>query len=220
MAIQLQNTSQAIANNGVKMLVYGHAGVGKTTLAGTWKEEETIILANKNIDVIEIRNIEQLREAFLLLNSPHGQKWSLVVLDSISEIAEVCLAEELGKTPDGRKAYGELSKIIISLIRAFRDLSGKHVLLIAKIERAKDESTGAMLYRASAPGQKLPADLPYLVDVVMALRCERNAETHQVTRLLQSSPADGYEAKDRSRMLNQYEEPNLTNIISKIMQRS
>jgi hypothetical protein len=100
------------------------------------------------------------------------------------------------------------------LIRAFRDLPGKHVYFSAKMEKTQDEM-GRLLYYPSLPGNKVGQQLPYFFDEVLALRVERDSEGATQRALMCES--DGlWLAKDRSGKLSPWEEPNLGVIISKI----
>ena len=109
-----------------------------------------------------------------LLKDDH---YKTVALDSATEIAEQCLFEELKKSgKDPRKAYGELIQKMSSLIRLFRDLPGKDVIMTAKIERIADDSS-RLLYSPAMPGAKLGAALPYWFDLVCPLRVEKDRES-------------------------------------------
>lgn len=222
--IRLTSTSEAAKNNGVKSLVYSQAGGGKTTLAKTFDVPTVVIsceagllsLADVNIPVIEVASMNDMFEAYdLLANKPEGQHFKAIVIDSISEIAEVLLAEEKKTSKDARAAYGNTSERMMDLLRAFRDLRGRHVLFIAKLEKVKDEMSGAFMYGPTMPGQRLGQAIPYLVDEVFALRVEKNEEG-QTVRFLQTAPDFQWQAKDRSGRLAQYEAPDMAAVIRKI----
>ena len=223
MAIQLKSTSQA-ALDGIKCLVHGPAGAGKTTLCSTTGEPTIIISAEAgllslrkfDIPVIEVKSLDQLYEAYEYVAGPDGAKFSWVCLDSISEIAEVVLNHEKKNSKDPRQAYGSLAEKMTDLIRAFRDLPGKNVLFLCKQEKVKDEQSGALLYSPSMPGNQLKNGLSYFFDEVMAIRVEKDAEGNP-TRWLQTSRDFNYEAKDRSGSLDMFEPPDLAAIASKVI---
>lgn len=220
MAIQLKNTADVSAN-GVKMLVYGQAGSGKTTLAASMPkpliisaEGGLLSIQGAALPYIEVSNMTELMQAYEYVASDAGNGFQSVVLDSISEIGEVVLIHEKSINKDGRAAYGEMAAQMTSIIRAFRDLPNKHVLMIAKVEKAQDES-GRILYSPSMPGAKVGQSLPYFFDEVLALRVEKDAEGVAQRALMCDS--DGiWLAKDRSGKLEPWEAPDLGALIAKI----
>ena len=98
MAITLKRTG-AIARDGVKLLVYGQAGAGKTSLIPTLPNPVTLSaeggllsVAGADLPYLEICNMNDLREALAWLQS--DRDFQSVAIDSISEIAEVVLNAE------------------------------------------------------------------------------------------------------------------------------
>jgi hypothetical protein len=160
--------------------------------------------------------MDDLKEAYQwLTESEEAAQFKSVALDSISEIAEVVLTAEKKIAKDPRQAYGALQDQMQMIIRAFRDLPGKHVYFSAKMEKAQDE-TGRILYAPSMPGNKLAQQLPYFFDEVLALRVEKDAEG--VPRRALMCASDGlWSAKDRSGRLDAWEPADLGEVIGKIM---
>ncbi len=220
MAIKIKNTADVSAN-GVKILVYGQAGAGKTTMAATMPkpiiisaEGGLLSIQAANLPYIEVNSMATLMEAYEYVASAAGAEFESVVLDSISEIGEVVLIHEKSINKDGRAAYGEMAVQMTSIVRAFRDLPGKHVLMTAKVEKAQDES-GRILYSPSMPGAKVGQALPYFFDEVLALRVEKDADGTAQRALMCDS--DGiWLAKDRSGKLDVWEAPDAGAIIAKI----
>jgi hypothetical protein len=222
MAIKLQSTREAARAGGVKLLVYGQAGAGKTSMIRTLPspvilsaEAGLLSLAGADLPFIEITNVGALREAYdWLASSAEAQQFQSVALDSISEIAEVILVAEKAAAKDPRQAYGAMQELLASIIRQFRDLPGRHVYMSAKLEKATDEM-GRVLYAPSMPGNKTGQALPYFFDEVLALRVERDADGAPQRALMCHS--DGlWQAKDRSGALDPWEVPDLGAIIRKI----
>jgi phage nucleotide-binding protein len=219
-AIRLQTTKD-IAVLGVKLLVYGAAGAGKTTLVKTLPkpivlsaEAGLLSLSDEDIPYIEISSVSDLQEAYNWLISEEGSEYQTICLDSISEIAEVVLGYEKKNSKDPRQAYGAMQEQVTDLIRAFRDITGKHVYFSAKLEKTQDEM-GRILYTPSMPGNKTGQQLPYFFDEVLALRVEKNNEGI-TERALQCDSDGTWTAKDRSGKLDPWEAPDLGLIISKI----
>ena len=221
MAINLKST-KGIHANGVKMLVYGQAGAGKTTLIKTLPapvilsaEGGLLSLQGDELPYIEISDMATMGEAYRwLMESEESKQFASVALDSISEIAEVVLATEKKVAKDPRQAYGAMQEQMSELIRNFRDIPGRHVYFSAKVEKAQDEM-GRILYYPSMPGNKMGQSLPYFFDEVLALRVEKDADGKAV-RAIMTAPDGIWEAKDRSGRLDTWETPDLGNVIQKI----
>lgn len=220
MAINLKSTNTVSASN-LKLLVYGQAGAGKTSLIPTLPnpvilsaEGGLLSISGHDIPFIEVTDMDTLREAYSwLLNSDEAKQFDSVALDSISEIAEVCLSKEKSIAKDPRQAYGEMQTTMAELIRSFRDLP-KNVMMTAKLEKAQDEM-GRMMYSPSMPGNKTGQSLPYFFDLMLALRVEKDDEGISQRGLMCDS--DGlWQAKDRSGKLDAWEAPNLGVILEKL----
>jgi len=221
MAISVKRTSDVHAD-GVKILVYGQAGAGKTSLIPTLPspivlsaEGGLLSIAGANVPYIEIASAADLMEAYQwLTESAEAIQFQSVALDSISEIAEVVLNAEKKATKDPRQAYGAMQEQMSDIVRAFRDLPGRNVFFSAKLEKSQDEM-GRILYAPSMPGNKSGQSLPYFFDEVLALRVEKDGEGNTQRALMCDS--DGlWAAKDRSGKLATWEAPDLGAIIAKI----
>lgn len=222
MALHFTTTDQS-ALNGVKVLVHGPSGIGKTRLCATAPkpiilsaESGLLSLREFKIPVMEINTVEDLIEAHQwFLTNPHAKQFETVCLDSISEMGEKVLANAKKQVKDPRQAYGELIDKMTATVKAFRDLDGFNVYMAAKTEGVKDEISGAVLWGPSMPGTKMGPALPYLFDEVFAFRKNKTQQGVEYT-YLQTSRDLQYEAKDRSGSLDLMEEPNLTKIFNKI----
>jgi len=221
MAIQLQSTKN-VANNGVKMLVYGYAGTGKTKLIQTLPspiilsaEGGLLSISDMDLPFIEIKSIQDLKEAYKwIIESDEAKQFQSVALDSVSEIAETVLNNEKKINKDPRAAYGSLQEQMTDIIRVFRDLPAKNVYFTAKCEKSQDEA-GRILYAPSMPGAKLGQQLPYFFDEVLALRVEKDGDGVPQRALMCES--DGlWQAKDRSGCLSTWEAADLGAIIAKM----
>lgn len=284
MAIKIKSISEVIHDSGLKILIHGPAGSGKTVLAATTNEPTLIISAESGLlslnqdkeelikkgskdfapehcSVIEISTIGELAniyESLLEMNSikieleepeieqnkadeppinntfkialppdsnvkavipekeePKMPNFKWIILDSITEIAEVVLAEELEKCKDGRKAYGELFNRMTKIMKRFRDLPNYHVVMIAKQQRIVDDITSLTFYLPAMPGNKLAYNIAYLFDEVFCLRLAKDDNGNPV-HYIQATRDGQYEAKDRSGKLSQQEAPSLKAIHNKI----
>jgi hypothetical protein len=232
-------TSQSVATGGVKMLVHGESGAGKTLLAATLPrplivsaESGLLSLSRKNIErvygvntpgvtydipVAHITSKAQFIEVYHYLFNPVNrarEMFSSVAVDSASEIAELLLYSAKSLNKDGRAAYGVMTDEMVQLMKLFRDLAGYNVYMSAKSEMAKD-SDGLFRLSPMMPGQKVGPSLPYLFDEVFYLGVARTPEGKKYRYLL-TDKDERHAAKDRSGMLDEYEQPFLYNIINKI----
>jgi hypothetical protein len=237
MPLQFSTASEESLANGVKVLVYGGSGVGKTVLTATLPspvlisaESGALSLREANLrrlfpddqsicynmPMITVRTVDDLRDAHLwCLQSAEARQFESVSLDSISEIGEVVLNNAKRQVKDPRQAYGELIEKMETLIRCFRDLPNKNVLISAKMEPTKDELTGVIRYGPSMPGAKLGPKLSYFFDEVFRLGINKDQQGQEF-RFLQTQPDLQYEAKDRSGALLTVEVPHLGYLFRKI----
>lgn len=233
MGINIKSVEEAIQDNGLKILVHGPAGVGKTVFCATAGKPTLLISAEsgllsikgaietgllpkevaKLVKVVEIKTLEDLKDVYEMLRADHICDW--IALDSISEIAEVVLAHEKEHSKDARQAYGNLSEEMSKILRKFRDLPKYNVVMSCKQQRLVDGDTDRTIYMPSLPGAKLAQSIPYLFDEVFALRVEKDDEGNDY-RIVQTTRDVRYEAKDRSGKLDTFEAPSLYHIEKKI----
>ena len=209
---------------GLKVLVHGFAGAGKTRLcATTGVPEETLIISAEAgllslrqvaIPTVTVRTLAELQNIYRwLMQERPAYKW--LCLDSLSEIAEVVLANEKAQSKDPRQAYGALQDRMLALVKGFRDLPGYHVVMTCKSERVKDDGSGGFLITPLLPGQKLAQHIPYLFDEVLYLRIFQEVDADGQTtiiRALQTQRDAQIEAKDRSGALPLYMQPDLAEL--------
>lgn len=231
-------TTYGYGVNNVSALVYGEAGSGKTTLAATTGDPaRTLVLAAEpgllplrrvGVRFVEIDTPEKLGEVLDWLEGYARQgkqlraRWSWVILDSITEIAERVLKAMLsrpsksGDKGHGMAAYGDTQAIMLDAIDRVRALP-THTLCVAQLERIEDV-TGGLVFGPAFPGKKLGPKSPYKFDLVLAMRLAR--EGTQVLRWLQTAADGTYAAKDRSGALDPSEPADLAHIAAKIIASS
>lgn len=203
----------------IKGLVYGPPGIGKTVLLSTAPkpiiisaEGGLLSLAKKDIAVIEVNSLNDVREAYKLIRA---SEFETIGIDSLSELAEIVVAEYKKEEKDPRRAYGRMADEMIELTRRFRDLPERHVIFTSKIVKEKDEDTGIISYEPMMPGKAFGIQLPYFFDLILCMRAGKDDDGNMI-RYCQTQPDMRYTAKDRSGNLNSKEEPNLTLIFEKM----
>lgn len=235
MALKFSTTEEQSVSNGVKFLVHAPAGYGKTDLIRTMPNALVLSAENGllslsqenqmrrygnyiNIPVIIIETYADMLEAYQFCKSSAHAKDYNPCLDSISEIAERVLEHAKRSAKDPRQAYGEMGGKVVSLIKDFRDLPGKHVYFSAKQDRDKDQN-GMLLYGPSMPGKALMTgnlNISHFFDEVFALDISPADAQGQTYRYLRTKPNIQFSAKDRSGALLEIEKPDLGYIIEKI----
>ena len=221
MAIKITST-KGYGTGGVKALIYGDSEVGKTFLCSTAPapiiiSAEALLLPLRDLDIpiIEVTKIAEVFEALEFFSvSQEAKKYKTVCLDSITEIAEICLSQYKEEEKDPRNAYGRLADDIFKLLRRFRDLENINVCFNAKMVKSED-NLGAITYRPHMPGKLLSTGVPYLFNEMFAMRLGR-LKDGTLYRYLQTSDDMMYLGKDKSGKLNAIEEPNLAKIFNKI----
>jgi len=224
MALNFTTTDKAAQLNGVKVLVYGGAGTGKTVLTSTAPtpflisaEGGELSLRSIAMPMAKVANVDDLRDIYAWCErSNEAKQFQTICIDSLSEIAEVVLNNAKRQVKDSRQAYGELIEKMETTIRMFRDLPGRNIYMSAKMEPTKDELTGVIKYAPAMPGNKLGPKLPYFFDEVFRLGINKTTQGESY-RFLQTQPDLQYEAKDRSGALAPVEQPHLTHIFNKIL---
>jgi hypothetical protein len=219
--IQVHHTSEIKLNYGVKVCLFGASGIGKTRLLATAPhplilsaESGLLSLRKEKIAYIDVSTYKQLTEAYQwVMQSVEAKKFQTFGLDSLSEIAETVLAEELKKTNDPRRAYGQMQQQMYPLIRNFRDIPGKHVVMVAK-EMLTDVGM-AKCACPIMPSEKLQAQLPYFFDLLMHMFVGSDPTSGKSYIGIHTSSSVNWLAKDRSGTLDLIEYPDLENIFKK-----
>ena len=219
---QIQNTRDVKTHNGIKVMVYGLAGSGKTRLLATAPkpiivsaEQGLLSLSNQDVPFIQIKQgpnekpaLEQLKE--IRMQIYNDKRFWTACLDSASEIAEVCLRDMMARNKDPRKAYGDMAQEVLAEVRMWRDFPQRHIVFIMKQGRIKDEQTGGILNGPLMPGNQLDQHMPYMFDELFQL------VTMGGNSGLRTRRDNLNEAKDRSGKLDEWERPDLTYIFNKI----
>lgn len=233
--MEIRTTSESVPGP-VRMAVYGLSGAGKTLLAASapaplimslekgllslsptniakvYGEGQTWV--TYNVPYIEISSVQQLKDLFAWLQTPAAHIYKTIFIDSLSDAAEVVLADALANPAikDPRQAYGVLGQDVLGLIRAFRDLpTHHHIVFLCKAEKFTDDVTGSTQIGMKFPGKMLQSGAPYLLDEVFALEISQNGQ-----RQLRTKANWQYQCKDRSGKLDELEYPSISHILAKM----
>ena len=137
---QIREADTAIALSGVKAIVYGESGAGKTLLCSTLPAALLInaeggLLSLKsdnvrrvygdqaltpNVPVISVSSLKDVHEVYQWLStSGDSYHYGSIYIDSLSEIAELVLEDAKTKNRDLRMSYADCMNRMLHLIRQF-----------------------------------------------------------------------------------------------------
>lgn len=222
-ASQLKPASQLAQKFGVKALAYGGPGTGKTPLINTAPrpvlcvvEPGMLSMRTSNVPAWEAYDANRIDEFFKwLFNSNEARNFDTVGIDSISQLAEIILTEELKRNKDGRKAYGEMSRRVMEIVNALYYLPQKHIYLIGK--QATVEEGGVQKRRPFFPGQDLNVKIPHMYDEILHIGLNNIPGMPKAVIAVRAQETFDIMARDRSGMLAELEPPDLSAIFNKCM---
>lgn len=200
----------------IKAVIYGAAGVGKTTFAATAPkpvfasaEGGLLSIADKNPDYTDIKSLKDLVDLLHYLKT-EKHDYETVIIDSITEINDI-IKNEIEKR-SGRSMqlqdWGELSKKIKNILRSFRDLP-MHVIFIAQEHNDMDESRINKI--VPSLNGKAATEIAYFMDIVSYISLEADG-----TRKITTSPSKLLLTKDRSRLIPDSLDTDITDWIDNI----
>lgn len=223
--MDLYCTSQLSQTEGIKALIYGQAGIGKTSLIPTC-EAPIIISAEKGLESISNHQIPyfivnswaDFINALHYLYSNQGQ-FKTIVVDSLSQISSMLFNEQKrvcltrSGAPDTLAAYrvvGEMMREVIDLW--FRQyLAQYHIVAFAKLDKTEDD-TQKIMYAPLFVGKATGLEAVHAFDLVGAMRQKPDKSRYIMTE------SDGmWQAKHRSPYpIGGEHEPHIANLFNKI----
>lgn len=220
-------------NFGVKAIVYGPAGTGKTPILNTAPrpvllatEAGLLSMRGSSIPTYEAYTSQRVDEFFKwFFNSTETKNFDTLGIDSGSQMADIYLnaamqgTSKQGNKKHGMAAYGEMATNTMEHLRTLYYTRYKHVYLICKEEIADVEYQS--LRRPYFPGKVLPIDVPHLYDFIIRL-----ARTQAIPGMpgehlaFQCNGNMNVMARNRTGNLNDFEEPHFGKLVEKAMNAS
>lgn len=234
---QLKPASQLARRYGVKSVVFGAPGSGKTPLMNTAPRPVLLVtepgmlsMRGSNIPAWEAYSAPLIVEFFdWFMKSREASNFDTLGIDSISNIAEIILAEELSKVKHGMKAYGNMSERTMKIANDLFYMPQKHIVMIAKqalVENGRQTilQNGEVTYepimqkRPFFPGKDLNVKVPHLFDNVLHLGEAMVPGQPKPVRALRTKEIPEVFARDRLGNLAELEPPDLSSLFAKAMQ--
>lgn len=223
--VVLRPASEVAKGFGVKALIHGGPGVGKTPVLLTAPqvvicaiEPGLLSIRNSNVPVCVADTPARIEDFHRwVMQSAEARQFKTIAFDSGSEMAETFLREELakksssGKKVDGKAAYGEMGRRTLAVLRDMYYLRGPHVVVLCK-QQAKDGD----LRKPYFPGDMLNIAIPHLYDEILSCEYIQRADTVGVVRAFRTLTDGLTRARDRSGVLDEFEPANLAHIFNKI----
>ncbi len=216
-------------NFGVKAIIFGPAGTGKTPILNTATrpvllatEAGLLSMRGSKIPTYEAYTSQRIDEFFKwFFNSTETKSFDTLGIDSGSQMADVYLNAALsgtskqGNKKHGMAAYGEMATNTMEHLRTLFYTRYKHVYLICKEEIADVEFQS--LRRPYFPGKVLNVDVPYLYDFI--IRLAKQNVPGQVGEVLAFQCVGNMNvlARNRTGNLNEFEPPNFGALVQKAM---
>lgn len=228
MALNFGNTASESMQHGIKGVVYGESGVGKTALAATCEapfiinsDKGLLTLRQFNIPTATINNDKDLSDIKTwIANSQEARQFRTFFFDGISSITDVMLFDALRTgRKDNRLAYADAGRDMTELLIWARDFAGPHIMFTAEVDYVRDKLGGVMRIQPRVPGKGLAPTIAYKFDFIAYMSAQLNPVTQQVDRLLQLQPDDQKVAKARvgfNTSIGPYERAHLGNLFNKI----
>lgn len=218
---------------GVKSIIYGRAGTGKTPIINTAPRPLLLAcepglksMSTSNVPTWEAHDIKRIDEFFeWFFKSSEVNNFDTLAIDSGSQVAEIVLTDMLAKYKDGRQVYGELSKKVCTWFNDLFFFPNKHIIVICK-EGKEEKGTNMTnvngnvqveqltLLRPYFPGNDLNIKIPHQYDEIFHIDHRQVPGVGLVPAIL-TKGTDKIYARDRSGKLDAIERPDWGHIIKK-----
>lgn len=214
---------------GVKAIVYGPPGSGKTPICAETAPRAVVCMTEpgflsmrkSNVLTWPAFNPDKFDEFIAWgTTSAEAKNFDTFVFDSISQACEAKVDRELGGTTKGGneqhglRAYGVMARWAMDHLFKLYFLPEKHIILVAKLQNF--EQGGGFYRRPYFPGKELPVRVPHLFDLVMCLgNWNIPGVVPSPTKAFRCHEQFDLMARDRSGNLLEYEPPNMGIVINK-----
>ena len=207
---------------GVKSVIFGPPGTGKTPLVNTAPrpvllacEPGLLSMRGSQVPTFDAYTSARINEFWSwFFTSTETKNYDTIAVDSVSHMCQVYLDDALKRIKHGMQAYGDMATKVMGILNQLYFMERKHTYLICKQEFINID--GFNVRRPYFPGKQLPVDVPHMFDEILhlckapipgvgeqlAFRCQGSIDTI---------------ARDRTGRLDEFEPPNFSLIVKKCM---
>lgn len=215
-----------VSKSGVKILIYGGAGTGKTRAAVTAPkplvvavENGLLSIQNENVPVFDCRGkngLAAFAQFIQWVQSPESRQFETIIIDSWSELATQLLNSEIPKCKDPRQAYGIMAEKMMNWAYLLVNQIPHNIVFICKQECVSNNNIS--YHQPSLEGKKLYTEFTHLIDVILRFQPKRFVVQGKSQEFMVASVKNqpDYIARDRSGRLFEDEPQDLSLIIGKI----
>ena len=223
-----------IASKRTAMLIIGSSGVGKTSLIRSLPDpsSETLMISleggtaclkGTDFDIIEVDNkkpIEFMDELYDMLTSkPSEKKYKNIFIDSLTELGQSILSQlkkdpHYGQAKNALPMYGKYNEIMTTIVKSYRDMTAYNVFFTCLDSVEKDGLE--KIESVNIPGTAIKNGIRAWFDIVVFYKIYKDEEG-TVHRKLITSTEESVLAKDRTGVLDAFEEADLGIILSKVL---
>src|ERR1044072_4275471 len=236
-ASQLLPASQLAKRYGMKSIIFGAPGSGKTPLVSSAPRPVLLVtepgmlsMRHSSVPAWEAYTAPKIVEFMeWIAKSKEVNSFDTIAIDSFSCVAEVLLADELPKHKHGMRAYGTMAERVMGICAMLYYMPQKHIVMIAKqtqvengkqtlIQNGEVSYESVMQRRPHFPGKDLNIRIPHLFDNVMHLGDANIPGQPKPVKALRTREIAEIFARDRSGNLAELEPPDLNALFAKAMQ--
>ena len=208
--MEIEKSLKIVPENNIVMIIYGKAGVGKTTFAASAPKALLLDFENGSkflgqrgisLDVIRFKEWFSNSEAKELMSAI--KEYETIIVDPLGEAMDKLINYTVHKVGGSMRqqtrdaltmaGWGEAKKRMRDFIKALRD-TGKNVIIVA--HDAEDKDNEEIIHRIQI-ATRLSDEIPNMVDIIsyMAVRKKDEANKHF---LYTPRQADKFDSKDRT----------------------
>jgi len=221
--MNITTTGELAASDGVKCIIYGNPGCGKTPLVTTASdvlyiaiEHGQVSLQGTNVPAVAAYDTTSFYQVLAWIDkSEEAKKYKTFFFDSISRLATLFLTEELskksksGEKVNGQAAYGEMASRVLKVLNILNDMKSRNIVMLAQNDTKPEQS------RPYFEGNEIDTKIPHLFDGVFHLGHHYIPE-RGLTYSLQMRETEKHFARCRFNQAADYEAPKLDYLFNKL----